>query len=58
MSGLATAAAARMGARAGERCRRTGIPAVNPFTGKRGREDLAAAWRRAYFGAVSAGGSR
>jgi hypothetical protein len=56
VSRLATAAAARMGARAGERYARTGIPATNPFTGKRGRDDLAAAWRRAYFGAMKVGG--
>jgi hypothetical protein len=47
-----------MGARARERRRRTGIPSPNPFTGKRGRDDLAAAWRRGYFGAVPSGGSR
>jgi len=57
-SRAAAAAAERMGARAGARFRRTGIPSHNPFVGKRGRDDLAAAWRRGYFGAVPAGGSR
>lgn len=58
MSGYATAAAARLGKRAGERRRRTGLPSRNPFDGKRGREELAAAWRAAYFSAVGAGRSR
>jgi hypothetical protein len=44
----AAAAAARMGARAGERFRDLGQPTRNPF----GRAELAAAWRRAYLAAL------
>lgn len=59
MSKYAVRAAAAMGARAGEKFARQGIPSRNPFDGGRGREELAAAWRRAYFAALeAAGGSR
>lgn len=58
MSGYAIAAAKRLGARAGERRRRTGIPSRNPFEGARGREELAAAWRRGYFSELDSGRSR
>lgn len=53
VSGYAIAAAKRLGARAGERRRRTGLPTRNPFDGKAGREDLAAAWRAGYFAALT-----
>jgi hypothetical protein len=49
--------AARMGRRAGDRFRTEGTPTPNPFQGVRNREDLAAAWRRAYL-AGAAGGRR
>jgi hypothetical protein len=45
--------AARMGARAGAAFRTTGTPTPNPFAG---RDELAAAWRRAYFAAIRARG--
>jgi hypothetical protein len=48
----AIAHAARAGRRAGERFRREQQPAPNPFQGIRNREDLAAAWRRAYLAAA------
>lgn len=41
-------AARRMGALAGRAFRDTGVPARNPFDGKK-QDALAAAWRRAYF---------
>jgi hypothetical protein len=49
----AAAAAERMGRRAGERFRRTGIPFPCPFR----TTTLAAAWRRGYMAGV-VGGSR
>jgi hypothetical protein len=49
----AVAHAAAMGRRAGDRFRAEGIPTPNPFAGVRNRDDLAAAWRRAYLGAAT-----
>lgn len=47
----ALAAATRMGERRGRLFAETGLPARNPFQGVPGSEDLAQAWRRAYFAA-------
>ena len=48
MTTKAAAAAARMGARAGEVFARLGLPTRNPFS-VADRPELAAAWRAAYF---------
>lgn len=48
----ALTSAANMGRRAGERFRETGVPSPNPLQGK-GPDELAAAWRRAYFTACA-----
>lgn len=51
MTGDAVKSAARMGTRAGEAFAKTGLPSPmpKPF---RGRDELRAAWRRAYLAAV------
>jgi hypothetical protein len=56
----AVRAAGRIGQRAGFLTAAHGIPRPNPFAGKVGLEDLAAAWQYAYDRAVhpSAGGCR
>lgn len=56
ITAAAVRTAERMGARAGKRYARTGIPSLCPFTSH--REELRAAWRRAYLDAAEAGGSR
>lgn len=54
MTTKAAAAAARMGARAGEVFARLGLPTRNPFS-VADRPELAAAWRAAYFAELRRG---
>jgi len=49
-------AAKRMGARAGEAFRETGVPSRNPFRDATRFPELAAAWRDGYFPEINPAG--
>lgn len=55
-SAWAVASARKIGHRAGQLAAVTGHPRSNPFTGKAGLEDLAAAWQHGYDRAVHPSG--